>query len=78
MALSVKHLALDFGSSHDLIVLGTDPQSPNPRAGWPCADSKEPAGDILSPSPPVSAPPLLVLFLSLSKEINLKHKMKYF
>ena len=57
VAQSVMHLTLGFGSGHDLIVCGINP----------CvrvhADSAEPAWDSLSPS--LSAPPLLMLALSL-------------
>ena len=50
--------ACDFGSGHDLTVCGF-----KPRVGL-CADSSEPASD--SVSPPLSAPPPLMLCLSLS------------
>ena len=48
MAQSVKHLTLDFGSGHDLIVCGFEP-----RVGL-YADCKKPAWDSLSPSLSVS------------------------
>ena len=59
MAQSVKCLAFDFGSGHDLAVHGSEP-----CIGL-CADSTEPAWDSLPPS--LSTPPLLVLALSLSQ-----------
>ena len=63
MAQSVRHLTLDFGSYHDLMVREFEP-----RVGL-CADSLDsPSSDSLSPS--LSAPPLLML--SLSFKIN-KH-----
>ena len=40
MAQSVKHLALDFGSGHDLTVLEFEP-----RVVRLCAGGMEPAGD---------------------------------
>ena len=55
VAQSVRHLTLGFGSGRGLTVPGIELR----------ADSAEPAWDPLSPS--VSAPPLLVLFLTLSK-----------
>ena len=71
VAQSIKRLTLDFGSGHDLTVCET-----GPRVGV-CTDSSEPAWDIpslsLSLSLPLSlplslsAPPLLVLSLSLPK-----------
>ena len=57
--LLVRHLALDFISGHDLMVHGI-----KPHAGL-CISSTEPAWD--SPSPSLSAPPLLMLPPSLSK-----------
>ena len=53
MAQLVKCLTLDFGSGHDLTVGETEP-----HVGF-CTDSTEPVADSLS------APPLLVLTLSL-------------
>ena len=61
MDQSVKRLALDFGSGHDLMVHGFET-----RVGL-CADIREPAWVPLSPS--LSAPPLLSL--------SLKNKQKY-
>ena len=57
MAQSGERLTLDFGSGHDLTVCEFQPQ-----VGLR-ADSMEPAWDPLSPS--LSAPPLLMLSLSL-------------
>ena len=57
MAQSVKRLTLDSGSGHDLAV----PEF-KPRIGL-CADSAESAWD--SPHLSLSAPPLLMLSLSL-------------
>ena len=57
MAQSVKHLTLDLSAGHDHMVRETEPS-----VGL-CTDSAEPAWDSLPP--PLSAPPLLVLFLSL-------------
>ena len=57
MAESVKHLTLDFGSRHGLMIRGIEP-----HVGL-CADSVEPAWDSLSLS--VSAPPLHARALSL-------------
>ena len=59
MAQSVKHLSLDFGSGHDLMVHKIEP------CLRLCSDGVETAWNSLSPSP--SAPPLLVHALSLSK-----------
>ena len=56
MAQLVKHLALDFGSGHDLTVCEIEP------CVRLCIDSVEPALDSLSPFP--SAPPLLTFSLS--------------
>ena len=57
VAQLVKHPALDFGSGHDLTVWGMEP-----HVGlW--ADSTEPTWDALTL--PLSAPPLLMLPLSL-------------
>ena len=53
VAQLVKCLTLDFGSGHDLTVGETEP-----HVGF-CTDSTEPVADSLS------APPLLVLTLSL-------------
>ena len=53
-AQAVKRLTLEFGSGHDLMVLGIEPHI---RL---CPDSTEPAWDSLS------APSLLVLSVSLS------------
>ena len=61
---SVKHLTLDFGSGHDLMVREFEP-----RIGL-CTDSMEPAWDSLSL--PLSLPlPMLVLALSLSLSLSL-------
>ena len=57
MVQLAKHLTLDFGSDHDLTVRGFEP-----LVGL-CMDSVETAWD--SPSPSLSAPPLLALLLSL-------------
>ena len=57
MAQSVKCLALDSGSGHDLTV-----DEFKPRVGL-CTDSEKPAWDSLSPS--LSAPSLLLRALSL-------------
>ena len=57
MAQSVKRWTLGFGLGHDLTVWEFEP-----RTGLR-ADSVEPAWD--SPSPCLSAPPLLVFTLSL-------------
>ena len=62
MVQSVKHVTLDFGSGHDLMVHGF-----KPHVGL-YTDSIEPGWDSLSPS--VSAPPLLAHSVSL--KINLK------
>ena len=59
MPESLKHLTLDFGSGHDVMVRGIEPHI---RLR---TDSVKPACDSLSPS--LSALPLLVLVLSLSK-----------
>ena len=56
VAQLVKWPAFDFGSGYNLAVHEIEP-----RAGL-CADSVEPAWDSLS----LSAPPLLMLALSLS------------
>ena len=64
MAQSVERPTLDFGAGHDLMAREFEP-----RAGL-CADSKEPAWDSLSPC--LSAPPPLVLTLSLS--LSFKNK----
>ena len=61
MARPVERLTLDFDSVHDGTVVGSGPTSGSPL-------SVEPAWDSLSPS--VSAPPLLMLSLSLSLKIN--------
>ena len=58
VAQSVEHPTLDFGSGHDLTVLVFEP---GVRLS---ADGMEPAWTSLTPS--LSAPPLLVLCLSLS------------
>ena len=60
VAQSVKSLALDFGSGHDLMVRGFEPHV---RL---CAGSAESTWDSLS----FSAPPLLVCSLSLFLKIN--------
>ena len=52
LAQLVKHLTLDFGSGHDLTVRESEP-----HIGL-CADSRDPAGDSLSPS--LSALPRLI------------------
>ena len=66
MAQLVEHLTLDFGSGHDLWV----------REIEPCvqlyADSTEPAWDSLSPS--LTAPPLLILSLSLSISLKINEE----
>ena len=56
----------DFGSVHDLTGSGFEPRIEL------CADSSEPASD--SVSPPLSAPPQLVLCLSKNKQTNIKKK----
>ena len=61
-APSVKRLTLDFGSGHDLTVHELES-----HVGL-CADSVEPAWDSLSPS--LRPSPVLVLWLSQTKEIN--------
>ena len=58
MAQWAKHLTLDFGSGHDLMVCEREPQV---RL---CTDSMEPAWDSLSPSLFLPLPP------SLSLKIN--------
>ena len=58
VAQSVKHLTLDFSSSHDLTVRGMEPGI------WLCADSVEPAWDYIAPF--LSVPPPCVLSLSFS------------
>ena len=59
MAQSVKRVTLDFSSGHDIIV----------HEFKPCvglrADGTEPAWDSFSPS--LSAPPVIVPLVSLSK-----------
>ena len=62
VAQLVKPPILDFGSGHDLRVREFEP----PQQA--CAYCMGPAWDSLSPS--LSAPPLLVLSLSLSLKIN--------
>ena len=62
VAESVEHPTLDFGSGHDLMVCGTKPHI------WLRADSSEPAWN--SPSPPLSATPLLTRVLSPSLSQN--------
>ena len=57
VAQSLKHLTLDLSSGLDFAV-----REMNPCIGL-CADSMEPAWD--SPSPSLSAPPPLMLSLSL-------------
>ena len=59
MAPSVKHLTLDFGSGHDLMVHEFEPRIEL------CTDSVEPAWDSLSP--PLSPPAQIKLSLFLSK-----------
>ena len=68
MAQSVERPTLGFGSGHDLMVCGFEPQV---RL---CADGMKPTWNSLSPS--LSAPPLLTWSLSLS-EIKNKLKKKY-
>ena len=68
MAKLVKCPTLDFGSGHDLVVLGMEP-----HVGF-CADNAKPAWDSLSPSPSLSTPPLLSLSLSVLKINKLKRK----
>ena len=58
MAQSVKHLTLDFDSGHDLPVIGSS-------LTWGSTLTVQSLLGILSP-----APPLLVLFLALSKQRN--------
>ena len=58
MAQSVKHLTLDFGSGHELMVCEFEP------CVVFCTDSMELAWKSLSPF--LSAPPSLVLTLFLS------------
>ena len=53
--------ASDFGSGHDLAIRGFEPRA---SGSVLTAQSLEPASDSVSPS--LSAPPLLVLCLSLS------------
>ena len=60
MAQLVKHPMLDFSSGHDLMVGEMEP-----HVGF-CSDSAESAWD--SPSPSLSAPPPLVLSLSLKNK----------
>ena len=68
MAQLVKHLTLDFGSGHALMVCEVQP-----RLGR-CSDSAEPAWDSLSPS---LKPLPCLCSLSLSVKINkLKTKQK--
>ena len=62
MAQSFECLALDSGLGHNLMVCGIEPHV---RL---CIDSMEPAWDSLSPC--LSAPPLLMLFVSVSLKIN--------
>ena len=57
MAQAVRHLTLDLGSGHDLIVCGFEP-----RIGL-CADGAEPAWDSVSLS--LSAPSTHSLSLPL-------------
>ena len=59
VAQLVERPTLGFGSGHDLMVCEFEP-----HMGL-CADSAEPAWDFLSDL--LSAPPLLLLSLSLSK-----------
>ena len=66
---SVKHLTVDFGADHALTVYEFEP-----CVGL-SADSVEPAWDSLSLS--LTAPPLLVLCLSLSHKINKHLKKSY-
>ena len=60
MAGSVEGPTLDFSSGHDLMVRETEPHT----GLWADGDSAEPAWDSLSP--PLTAPPLFALSLSLS------------
>ena len=62
--------ASDFGSGHDHMVCEFEP-----RIRF-CADSLEPASESVSPS--LSAPPQLVLCLSVSQKINKCKKKKTF
>ena len=67
MAQLVKHLALDFGSGHDLIV---HEFKPHIRIH---TDSVEPAWDSL----PLSLPlPICALFLSQNKLLKKQNKKK--
>ena len=67
VAQRAKHPTLGFGSGHDLTVHEFEPH------GGLCADSGEPAWDSFHPSLSLSAPPWLVLSISL--KIN-KHLQK--
>ena len=66
VAQSVKHLTRDFGSGHDLLILGIQPRV---RLH---THSMEPAWD--SPSPHLSAP----LLLMLSRSLPQSHLKKFF
>ena len=59
---SVKRPTLGFSTGHDLMVYGFEPHVEL------CTGSVEPAWDSVSPS--LSPPPLLTLYLSLSKIMN--------
>ena len=62
MAQSAGHPTLDFGSGHDLAVREFEP-----RIGlWADSSGPEPVSDSVSPF--LSAPPPLVLCLSLSQK----------
>ena len=65
MAQSVKHLTLDLGSGHDLMVCGI-----KPHVGL-CTDGSEPVA-ILSLPLSLFAPSWLPLSLSLSLSLSLK------
>ena len=61
VAQFAKHLILDFGSGHDLIVWGIGPRVVL------CADSAQPAWDSLSPCLSASPPFVHAFSLSLSQ-----------
>ena len=67
MAQSVEHLALDFGSGHDLMVRKFKP------CIRLCADNMEPACDSLSPSLSVSPPLVLSFYLKIKKKDKSDH-----
>ena len=68
MAQSVKHLTLDFGSGHHLMVHEFKSHTGH------LADSSEPAWDSLSLPPSLPLSHAHVVSLSLSKQTNLKKK----